>query len=740
MSIMMDEGVSDPAVAGRQNVKFLLEVDGVGTLWLVRSVVINEAVGELFDGIIECVLDDAAPQATSLLGKRFELQVIRDAHRRLIGGMIRHVIATDIGESRVFALHVVPSTWRLGLGIGTRIYQDIRVPDLVSRVVHDGLGEIVEVDATGLSQTYESHEFLLQYQESAWNFISRCMEEEGIFFFFVHTDQGERLVLADAVHNLPHARHMVKGKVLYASSSSILPAFADEVVFDLEHADEVGATRVTMSGYDWTNPPLDVRTQQETPGPLSSAAEVYDHLDAVTYHRYDGQQYKYNSIKRNCEIRLQAIDLLRQRWSLCGNVVTAQPGYLLHVEECPHLSDGPVFMVVRGQSGGVVTEGATGTWANSLTVVPVTVPFRIDPRTSRPVVPGPETATVVGPSDEEIYTDVHGRIKVQFHWDRDGKRNERSSCWLRVAQMWSGPGWGTSFIPRVGMEVIVQFVGGDPNRPFVMGCLYNGSNRTPYALPDEKTKSTIKTNSTPGGGGSNELRFEDKKGSEQVYIHAERDFDEVMEHDHTTHVKNCQTNTVDVNQRETVGRNQTLHVKHDRKKTVDNDEVNVVQNNRTTTIKNDEKLTIEKGERVVSVETGADREEYLGGRYTKVEKVDDLVVAAGADKTVHVTGSYEVKVDGHYELTQATGNELKIDNFIHATSVGEIKLDSGDGAAFARVKPSGVIKLSADQEIELKVGGTTIKVSPGGVTIDCSTLRVNADALVQIQGALVKIN
>src|SRR5690606_20946379 len=199
--------------------------------------------------------------------------------------------------------------------------------------------------------------------------------------------------------------------------------------------------------------------------------------------------------------------------------------------------------LILGIDARLSTDENGGELQTSMDVIRAKTPYR-PPAPRRPVVPGPETATVVGPPGEEIHTDRHGRVKVQFHWDRQGQRNEHSSAWIRVTQGWAGTGWGFMFIPRIGMEVVVSFLGGDPDRPIVTGCVYNGANTPPYPLPDEKTKSTIKTKSSVGDDGSNELRFEDKAGSEEVYIHAQRDFNEVVKHNHSTSVKANQSNSV----------------------------------------------------------------------------------------------------------------------------------------------------------------------------------------------------
>ena len=211
------------------------------------------------------------------------------------------------------------------------------------------------------------------------------------------------------------------------------------------------------------------------------------------------------------------------------------------------------------------------------------VQFRPPRVTPRPIVHGSQTAIVTGPAGEEIYPDEHGRVKVQFHWDREGKKDEKSSCWIRVSQNWAGPSWGAMIIPRIGHEVIVDFLEGDPDQPIITGRVYNGENRPPYPLPGEKTKSTWKSNSSKGGGGSNELRFEDKKGSEEIYLHGQKDWNIVIEHDKTQKIGHDES--LDV------GHDRTKHVAHDQAETVDNNKTITVGVNHTETIGSNKDLT-----------------------------------------------------------------------------------------------------------------------------------------------------
>jgi len=255
-------------------------------------------------------------------------------------------------------------------------------------------------------------------------------------------------------------------------------------------------------------------------------------------------------------------------------------------------------------------------------------PLRITPK---PVVSGPQTALVVGPAGEEIHTDEHGRIMVQFHWDRLGKKDENSSCWMRVGQTWAHGGWGSMFIPRIGMEVIVEFLEGDPDRPIVTGCVYNGTNKPPYPLPANKTQSTIKSNSSKGGGGYNEMRFEDKKGSEEIWIHAQKDRNLVIEHDETKTVHHDRTKTID--------HDETTHVGHDRTETVDNNETITISGGRTVTISKNDSQSIGK---TLSITAGDEVIITCGAASIDMKSSGDITIN-GANITIKGSGNVVVK-------------------------------------------------------------------------------------------------
>jgi type VI secretion system secreted protein VgrG len=722
---------------GAGHVTYDLSIGGEDASFVVFGATLEERVSQLYEATVHAHTDQPIVVA-DLVGKNVTLTLERHQQRRVIRGIAQTAVARPTLAGWNVTVHVVPALYLLSHIVDWRIYQDITVPELVEQLVNETLGERKrKVRLDTLSDQYPRHEYLVQHGETHLEFLTRLCDEEGIFFYFDHEvddEEHEVLVLADTNDNRPSI--IGSGQVDYTDAAD--HPVAHDIATAAHNHEELGATDVVVSSFDWSNPKAELKVENVERGRWGAPRlEEHHHFAQVRDYAYaDGSgQYGSHTTSRLARHNIERLDVGRRSWTVSTNVITAVPGHTFKLSGTQHMDDEYLILAVRAD--GTANRSGRGEYVNTLEVVPKSMPYR-PPLPARRVMPGPETATVVGPANEEIHTDRHGRVKVQFHWDRRGQRDEHSSAWIRVAQGWAGPGYGSMFIPRVGMEVMIQFLGGDPSRPIVTGCLYNGSNDPPYTLPDHKTRSTIKTNSSVGGGGYNELRFDDKKGSEEVWIHAERDFNEVVEHDHSTRVKNEQTNTVDANQTETIGQNQMLRVKNDRKKVVDKDETNVVEGSRTTSVRHDEKLTVEKGERLVSVATGKDTEEFLGGRETTVNPDDELSV--GANKRVAVGGVYDIDVEGRFRLEQASANKLVVDNQILANSIGKIELDAAQGAAKASLEPSGVLTLESTAEIRVKVGGSTITVTPSGVTITCQTFRVNGQALTEINGTIVKIN
>jgi len=356
--------------------------------------------------------------------------------------------------------------------------------------------------------------------------------------------------------------------------------------------------------------------------------------------------------------------------------------------------------------------------------------------TPKPVIQGAQTATVVGVGGEEIYTDEHARVKVQFHWDRYGKRDENSSCWIRVSQVWAGKTWGTIHIPRIGQEVIVSFLEGDPDRPIVTGRVYNGDNKAPYDLPANKTQSGIKTRSSKDGAAANfnEIRFEDKKGSEQLFIHAEKSQDIEVEKDETHWVGHDRTKTID--------NDETTHVKHDRTETVDHNETIKIGENRSENVGKDESITIgaNRTESVTKDETvtiGKNRTESVGesesisvskGQTISVGKAQSLTVGdgrtvnVGKDESITIGKKQDVNVGDARKTSIAKDDALSVGKKLIVSAADEISLTTGSAS------------------IIMKKDGT-ITIKGKDITLDGSgKINVKASSDVAIKGSKVTQN
>ncbi|MFV9645965.1 MAG: type VI secretion system Vgr family protein, partial [Desulfobacterales bacterium] len=379
-------------------------------------------------------------------------------------------------------------------------------------------------------------------------------------------------------------------------------------------------------------------------------------------------------------------------------------------------------------------EGAGASYTNSFTCIPFDVPFRPPLATPKPMIGGVQTAIVVGPSGEEIYTDEHGRVKVQFHWDREGQKDENSSCWIRVSQLWAGAGWGAMYIPRIGQEVIVDFLEGDPDRPIIAGRVYHGINMPPYGLPAEKTKSTIKSDSSLGGGGSNEFRFEDKKGEEEVYLHGQKDWTIAIEndknqtvgHDESLSVGNNRTKTVGVDQSETIGSNKTIQVGANHTESIGSNMSQTVSAAKTETIALAKVLTIGAA---YQVSVGAAMNETIGA--AKAEAIGGAKsVNVGINSSENVAKDKSVDVGG--DISENAEKNISI------KSGKKMKLSADDDFTITG-KKKGVIDIK--EQLIIKCGSASITLKKNGdISIKGKKINVKGSGDVIIKGSSIKEN
>ncbi|MEP7076125.1 MAG: type VI secretion system tip protein TssI/VgrG, partial [Acidobacteriota bacterium] len=564
---------------------------------LIRKLEVTEGISQLFTMDLEVLVyegpDGQRMKTTvatpdSILGKPVTIVLNQNPEAnefRHFSGIVSRVSqGTRVEQYSVYHLTVVPHVWLLTQKKQSRIFPDMSVTDILTKVF---TGFTIK---NNLSRTYKPRTFCVQYAETDWDFASRLMEEEGIFYYFVHEDGTDKLLLGDAPghHNTTPNKSEFP---YYVEVTGSEPEGNPILSFFTDHQLQTG--KVTLWDYNFQLPTQNFSIEQPTRSSVPDQnklesyvypggyAKKYDGIDKTGGEKSDDLQNIFSDRAKTAKDGMDSLDsmiVVSHGISRCSPF-TAGHRFTLGKHPNKDLNKGYVLTTVRHTANqrpeyGSLPEDETRKtpYANDFECIPYgseAPPFRPLQKTARPIIYGAQTATVVGPSGEEIFTDKYGRVKVQFHWDRSGQFDPSSSSWIRVAQGWAGNKWGIMFIPRVGMEVIVHFQDGDPDQPIITGCVYNPGTMPPYTLPDEKTKSTIKSNSSKGGGGFNEFRFEDKKGSEQIYIHGEKDQDIQIKNDNKQKIGNDQHLSVVADQKEKIGGDMHLHVVGDIKEKVD---------------------------------------------------------------------------------------------------------------------------------------------------------------------------
>jgi type VI secretion system secreted protein VgrG len=611
--------------------------------------------------------------AKSLLGADCELVWNRELiDARSLFGVIERV--EDLGEvdhRQFIRIEVVPAFALLDYGQNSRIWQHKSVRDIVKAVLEPALDVYGrKVQFAAVKRGTRVRDYCVQYKESDYAFARRLLEEEGIAYAYVHKPKAgvEALTLYDGTLQYAVLDEPVIPMIDHDAGEADI-----ESIQGLGHACALTVTTVLRRDYNWLEP-LDLLSESKL-GVDARYRErrIYLH----ERRRYVGDDLR-DRVSDALAAELVAGETLRGK----GNVARFVPGTRFKLFNGGSDLDGE-YVLARVVHEYTDTESEPGTYGNQFECFPVEVDYRPRQQIEKPRVHGPHTATVVG--DDEIHTDEHGRIQVQFHWEESPSNVANASCWIRCAQSWSGAGWGTQFIPRVGMEVVVEFLEGNPDRPLVTGCVFNGVNDFPFDVPGSKTQSGWRTRSSPESEGYNMLRFEDAAGSEEIHIHGQRNWSIVIRSDKT----------------QQIGHDETLHVGHDRLKTVDHDEYEKIGNMRTITVVQGHKESIGAD---MSLSVGGCQDESIGGSKT-VTVGGVMATTVGKDMHFVVSEGVTQKNGKKYEMT--VGEEFSI----------------VCGAASLVMKCGGEIVLT----------GTTVAVN--GATID-----VTATGITTIVGATVQLN
>ena len=570
-------------------------------LLLLVGVQGREALSELFRFDFDLQAENTVDVPfEKLLGQKVAARIqLHSETSRYIAGVVSRV--SQGARDEVFTsyrVEVVPQFWFLTRKRQSRIFQTLSVLDILKRVL-EGLDVAYEVQGT-----FEAREYCAQYHESDFDFASRLMEEEGIYYFFRHTSTGSTLVLANTPQSHPDSS---PATVTYEEITG--GNRPDERIYSWEKTQELRSGKVTLWDSNFELPYKNLEASKTIIESVQAGTVTHklktggnDNLELYDYP--GGHANRFDGVDRgggDHASDLQKIFEDNDRTAGIRMQQEAVRGVLIHgASSCPQLAPGYRFTLERHFNADgtyVITESEHSAklfwdyrsaaetvefkYENSFTCIPLALPFRPERVTPIPRVQGAQTALVVGPAGDEIFTDKYGRIKVQFPWDREGKKDGDTSCWLRVATPWAGKQWGMIHIPRVGQEVLVDFVDGDVDHPVVVGSLYNADQMPPYTLPANKTQSGVKTRSSLGGGSSNcnEIRFEDKMGSEQLLIHAEKDQTVEVEHDESDWVGNDRTTKIDHNETVTIANDRSVTI------TTGNDSLVIKAGNSSTSIK-----------------------------------------------------------------------------------------------------------------------------------------------------------
>jgi type VI secretion system secreted protein VgrG len=737
------------AVEARKDIKVTLAIQGLASGSLRPTALrVREAISGARALEVEAAGEPGDVRAMLRKGAQIDVLAGGEPVRRFEGIVLR-VKERWRGDGAIVSLTIGSPLDVLALSTDCRIFQNMTMPEIVKSVL-TACGIPEARVKSRLSATYPKLASCTQFRETMLAFVSRLLEADGAFWFFEDGPDGLDLVLGDS----PDAHR--------AASPAELPFVTDaglhftNGVTEVTELSALRPSKVTLRDLDWTKPDLDLTATEEKAAPGSR--ELYDH---------PGGHADASHGKLRAKARLEA--LVASTSGVRGRAVAPglAAGKTFTLSHAPRADLDVEYVVVEAEHSWSASTSSSQALSTTFRALPKSVPFRPLARTPKPRISGPHTAIVTGPSGQEIHTDEHGRVTLKFPWDRHAAFDEKSSAWARVAQLAMG---GSMAIPRIGWEVLVEFEHGDPDRPVVVGRLYNATYLPPYALPEKKTVSTLMSYSSPKGEGHNEIRIDDAAGAEHIHVHAQKDLTLAVANDRATSVATSRMVTIKADEAVTVKGNRATEIKGMWQVTVAGSQTHAVDGARDKTVKKDEKHSV-TGDRSVSI-TGSHTLKTSGSGTISAEgdvsqtiagsldeSADEGVsVAVGDDLSLTIGGAKsEIAKKGKTETTDGkrsasvggaashvAGKDLAVlvggkhTSTVGAawsmTAGGDMELSSGDaleltiGAALAMTGASG---------IAFKVGSSKVFVGQGGVVIDASKVKITSDGPAAILGALV---
>lgn len=726
---------------------------------------VSERLSELFVIQLEAVSERADIQPKELLGKLLVVEVTHHEGpaRTYSGYATRLVLGGSRGRFFVYHLTLHPWPWFLSRTADCRIFQQAAVPDIIDQVMSD---ETTKAFKRALEDAgkYLPREYCVQYRETDLNFISRLMEEEGLYYYFTQKDGEHTFVLVDRNQNNPKIAG--DGTIRFDPNPDG-QARAYPFVSAWTLAQQIQPGQFVLDDYDFKKPGLSlqvIRRPQVGPAHAKADYEVYDY-PGLHDSPAEGEAYVADRIE---EIHTQAAV-----FEGAGQVETFSAGHRFSLADHPREGWNVEYLLLSvdydyedppPESGG----STASRYRCRFTAIDANQQYRPPRVATRPLMRGIQTAVVAGPAGEEIHTDAFGRIKVQFRWDRLGNRDEKSSCWLRVAFLAAGPRFGFVSIPRIGHEVVVDFLEGDPDRPLVTGVVYNGDNMPPWALPANQTQSGLLTRSSKGGvyDDANAIRFEDKKGAEVLWLHAQKDQTIEVEndeahsvghdrsksigHDETVSVGNDRTEKVGrneqiaigVNRDETVGANESVSIGANRTHTVGASETWTVALQRTHTVGVNETIAIGAAQQIAigamqTLAIGASQSVTVGGSQSasigknQVSDVgDSQTQTIGKDRSGSIGGNDTLQVAKDQAISIGEGRATNVGKDDALTVGKNLVISAGDSITFS----TGSASLSMKKDGTIVIKGKDITVEGSG------KINVKAASNVVIKGSKIVQN
>jgi type VI secretion system secreted protein VgrG len=627
---------------------------------LIANMSAIEELGRLSTFRIEAVSKNASVDLRALLGTPMTVTVTTpQGYVRYYNGIVAEAeqgafVQIENVRYAVYTFIVVPKPWLLRQTSDCRIYKNKTVPQIVREVLSEfGYGDV----RLSLTANYSPREYCVQYRESYFDFISRLMEQEGIYYYFTHAPGSHTMVLADALgahstvatfETIPYAPPTERGHRMKASIS------------DWTTGRTVNPTRVRLDDYDYQRPRASLlATEQATDSADShgvSGLEIYDYPHgSVGYAQplADGQRY--------AQVRADALNVPQATSSGATDAVGLTTGALFRLKDFPLAEANQEYLVVAAttrlvevdyQGGGVEPDKDEAPFTCEFRVIRSRQPFRTAQTTPRPVIAGVQTAVVYGQTDEDIEVDSYGRVQVTFFWNPSSKPKADQSCPVRVASSWAGKRWGAQFIPRVGQEVVIGFHEGNPDRPLILGSVYNQEHMPPYALPEDRTRSGVVSRSLRGASGeANEIRFEDRKGAEELLFHAQRDLRHEAENDHVSTIDRDESGQIKRDRSHEVGRDDTLKVGR-RLRIEAGEEIELVTGLARIVMKRTGEIQI-MGTRLAL--NGAATINMVSGGATSLTSGAAVSITAGATVTVNATAAIAVTSGAALMLSSTLG-------------------------------------------------------------------------------------